>query len=177
MKVQRYSDFKLEEITPVNEGIFDTLRSIFTKLTSIFSDTEKLNKQVDIVSAKTEFATLKSQEIKPGATYIVKLQDPKDQNIRVLISMTKLAELPDKSGLFQISGTDNTKFLNTLKVRNVQELNKIGVLAIISDFELDKPLTMKVYKGVSQNGDPIITETQIKNVLLADDVIKEPTTT
>jgi hypothetical protein len=177
-RVTRYKDFVVESIQEeqLNEGIFDTLKGIFGKLTGMFKDPAILNKQVDAAAVKAGSTDDKvtSRSIKAGTTLIIKLQDPKDEAKKLLLSFTKLADLPDGSGLFQLTGTDSPDFLKTLEITDNTALNTIGVLVIVtSDFTEDQPLKMRVYKNVSEDGKEIITQTVVKAALSADVVAKE----
>jgi hypothetical protein len=181
MKVTRYKDFIVEstEYTiseNLNEGVFDALKNIFGKLTGMFKDPEKLNKQVDAAAVKAGATDDKvtSKSAKSGSTLIIKLQDPKDEAKKLLLSFTKLSDLPDGSGLFQMTGTDSVDFLKTLGVADNTALNATGVLAIISsDFVEDQPLKMRVYKNVNKDGKEITTQTVVKAALSADTIAKE----
>ena len=180
--LKSYDQFILEEIhaplsTSLNEGIFDSLKSIYTRLQGIFRDTTTLNKQVDTLQAKTgeKDAKVAPKGIRAGSTLIVKLADPKNAESKSLLSMTKLADLPDGSGLFQISGSDSPPFLKALGVKDTATLELVGVMAIIAadGFIKGKPLSMRVYKGVTKDGKPTVTQTVIQAALNADDVLKE----
>lgn len=174
--VKTYSEFIVESVS-INESLADKLKPALDKLTTMFKDPKKLNAQVDSAEEKagTKDDNLPSKMIKNGMSMIVKLTDPKDEMKKSILSLTKLADLPDGSGLFQISGSDSDPFLTSLAVEDVTELNAMGVLAIIGPEGLvtGKNLTMYIYKNVSKNGKPVITEAVIKAALQADIVAKE----
>jgi|688.fasta_scaffold35077_5 hypothetical protein len=182
-KVIRFKDFVVEDVNVstmdvhLNEGLFDTLKSLFGKIGTMFKDTAVLNKQVDAAAVKAGATDDKvaAKTVKAGTTLIVKLQDPKDEAKKLLISFTKLADMPDGSGLFQMTGTDSPEFMKTLGVKDVMNLNTIGVLAIIAaeGFVENEPLKMRVYKNLSKDGKEITTQTVVKAALSADTVMKE----
>lgn len=178
--VKTYSDFIVESIEisqPLNESIFDKIKGPLTQVANFFKNSEKLNKQVD--SAETKAAktndNVKSKSVKIGGTFIVKLVDPTDSTKRSLLSLTKLADLPDSSGLYQISGSDNEQFLSSLGVEDVAKLNIQGFLAIINPegFITGKPLVMFVFKNVMKDGKPITTQAVISTFLDLIEVSKE----
>jgi hypothetical protein len=178
-KVTLYKDYIVENTTIVNEGIFDTLKSIFFKITSMFDDSVKLNSQIDVASAKAGVSDdlVNAKTVKAGVTMLVRLQSkpdgPDNTSKRVILSFTKLADLPDSSGLFQITGCDSTEFLQSLGMKTIEELNKIGVLAILTDFKKETPLTMRVYRNVGKDGKPVVTESLIQSTLSADVIQRE----
>ncbi len=176
MKIKSYSQFKVEEVS-VNEGIFDTLKTVFSKIGTFFNDPEKLNKQVDQAEAKAgqKDDKVASKTVKNGSTIIVKLQDSKDETKKSIMTFTKMADLPDGSGLYQISGSDSLEFLKSLGVTDSNKLNTVGVLAIIPQegFLKDKPLTMRIYKNINKEGKPTITQSQVKAALPIEEVVKE----
>jgi hypothetical protein len=183
MKVKTYSQYLIEEIEidslsqNLNEGIFDSLKSIFGKIGSFFADSEKLNKQIDQAGAKAgqKDDKVAAKSIKAGSTIMVKLVDPEDETKKSVMSFTKLSDMPDGSGLFQISGSDSPEFLKSLLIADVAKLNLVGVLAIIPQegFLKDKPLTMRVYKNVNKEGKPTVTKLVVKAALPAEQVTKE----
>jgi hypothetical protein len=181
--VKTYSEFIVEEIswedsTPaLNEGIFDALKSLFGKISTMFKDPVMLTKQVDQAAVKAGVKDDKviPKSVKNGSTLIVKLQDPADETRKSILSLTKLADLPDSSGLFQVSGSDSPEFLKSIGVADVAKLNEVGVLAIVppEGFVKDKPMTSRMYKNLDKSGKPIVTKTLVKTTLLADAVAKE----
>jgi hypothetical protein len=178
--VKSYSDFIVESIEivePLNESIFDKIKGPLTQIANLFKDVTKLNKQVDAAETKAAKTNdnVKSKSVKIGGTFVVKLVDPRDSTKKSLLSLTKLADLPDGSGLYQISGSDNEQFLASLGVEDVAKLNVQGVLAIVNPegFVTTKPLTMFVFKNVSKDGKPIVTQAVIAAFLDLIEVSKE----
>jgi len=181
--VKTYSEFIVEEITwensaeALNEGIFDALKNLFGKISTMFKDPVMLSKQVDqaAVKAGVKDDKIVPKSIKNGSTVMIKLQDPTDETRKSILSLTKLADLPDASGLFQVSGSDSPDFLKSVGVPDVAKLNEVGVLTIVppEGFIKDKPMTSRMYKNLSKDGKPIVTKTVVKTTLLADNVAKE----
>ena len=165
------------KIESLNEGIFDTLATIFTRITAMFEDPTTLNFQIDQAAeaAGTKDDSIKPVEVKPGSTLIIRLVDKKTPTSKYLLSLTCLVVMPDGSGIYQISATDATEFLTTLGVKNNTELNKVGVLAIIGTegFVKDKPITMRIYKNIDKLGKPIVTSNFVATTLMADEVAKQ----
>ena len=178
-KVKTYSEFIVESfsVETLNETLMDKMKPALDRIAAMFKDTTKLNKQVDAAEEKagTTDDNLSSKSIKNGTSVIVKLTDPQDEAKKSLLSLTKLADLPDGSGLFQITGSDSPDFLKSLASSDVAHLNTMGVMAIIGPEGLvtTKNLTMYIYKNVNAQGKPIITEAVIKASLSTDLVIKE----
>ena len=85
-----------------------------------------------------------------------------------------MADIPDGSGLFQLSGSDNIDFIKNLGFATIEDLAKTGVILILSPDSLskDKPLTMRIYKNTNK-GVPVVTKTLIKSILPAETVAKE----
>jgi hypothetical protein len=106
---------------------------------------------------------------------MVRLISPTDENVKSILSLTKLADLPDGSGLFQITGSDNEDFLKSLGATSISNLTIVGVLAIVdpAGFRKDTSLSMRVYKNVSKDGKPIITNGVVKVALDANVIAKE----
>jgi hypothetical protein len=175
----RYENFVVEsvEVRPLNEGMFDKLKSVFSRITQMFNDPKLLNKQMDQASAKagTSDDNVSAKAVKNGYTVLVRLVSPTDENVKSLISFTKLGDLPDGSGLFQITGSDNEGFLSSLGVSSVSNLVIVGVIAIVDPvgFKKDTSLTMRVYKNVSKEGKPFVTDGAVKATVAAEIVAKE----
>lgn len=177
--LKRYEDFIIESISikAINESVFDKLKSVFSKISTMFSDTKTLNKQMDQAMAKAGASddNVASKAVKNGSTVFVRLVSPTDENVKSLLSMTKLADLPDGSGLFQITGSDNEEFLGSLGVSSISNLIIVGVLAIVDPggFRKDSSLSMRIYKNVAKDGKPVITQGEVKATIAAETVAKE----
>jgi len=171
-------NFSMMESDSLNEGLFDiTLPPVYTKIENLFKDPNLLNTQVSQaeVKAGTSDDNVPSKSIKPGVTTIVKLEDPRDNTKKSTLALTKLADLPDGSGLFQVTGSDSVDFLKSLNVNDIPTLNTVGVMAIVdpTGFVNDKPLTMRVYKNVVTTGKATVTQALVKTALNADSVASE----
>ena len=169
-----------ENVEALNEGLFDMLRNMFTKLFALFKDPVKLNDQQDSAAKRlgTKAENSPSRTIKLGTTVMVKLISPEDETVKMIISFTKLADMPDGSGLFQMTGTDSANFLKSLTIKDNAALNAIGILAIIDPkgFVKGESVTMRMYKNVSKDGKPIVTANVVQSAIGADELAKETTT-
>jgi len=181
--VKTYSEFVVENIDmsipsgKLNESIFDSLKNFYTKISDMFNNPDVLKKQVDQAEVKAgpKDDRVLPKGVKNGTTLIIKLVDPTNSDKKSILSLTKLGDLPDSSGFFQITGSDNDDFLKSLGVNNVTDLNNLGVMAIIDStgFLKDKSLSMRIYKNISRVGKPTVTQAVIKSSLMADAVAKE----
>jgi hypothetical protein len=174
----KYEDFVVQSVTVLNEAsVFDTLKSVFSKIATMFEKPDVLNKQMDQAAqrAGTSGENVTSKSVKIGSTIMVRLISPTDENVKSILSLTKLADLPDGSGLFQITGSDNEDFLKSLGATSISNLTIVGVLAIVdpAGFRKDTSLSMRVYKNVSKDGKPIITNGVVKVALDANVIAKE----
>jgi hypothetical protein len=95
--------------------------------------------------------------------------------IRELQLLTKEEDNKLVGGLFQITGSDNEDFLKSLGATSISNLTIVGVLAIVdpAGFRKDTSLSMRVYKNVSKDGKPIITNGVVKVALDANVIAKE----
>lgn len=162
MKFKSFHAFnERESITfeePVNEGLFDKLASMFSKVTSYFKEPDKLKKGVDATLTQEGDKAKKfiPKAVKANETYMVVMGDGKNSAADFSIAFTKLADLPDGSGLFQISGTTSTEMLKALTgTENVEDLAKNNVMAMISanGFEKGKVATMRLLKNITPGKD------------------------
>ena len=89
----------------VNEGLFDKLKTYYSKITGLFKDKEKLTKavQATVTDAGDKAKTFNPKQVKVGATTMVVLGDGKQAATDFSIAFTKLADMVDGSGLFQIT--------------------------------------------------------------------------
>lgn len=179
-----FSEFKISQLkvklNSLNEGMMmDTLKGVFSRIVTFFSDSEKLNKQIDQASSKAGDSDDKAtpSSIKAGSTIFVRLINPKT-NAKIIMSFTCLVIMPDGSGLYQITGSDSATFLKTMNVKDSAQLTTMGVLAIVDStgFIKDKPISMRLYKNIDINGKVIVTENVVDSVLAAEDVAKETIT-
>jgi hypothetical protein len=82
--------------------------------------------------------------------------------------MTKLADLPDGSGLFQITGSSSPQMIKALSGSDkIEELAKNSVMAMISPMGLEKGkvATMKLLKNILPGGKDYITKTFVQGVV------------
>lgn len=149
--------------TSVNEGMFDKLTSLFSRITNLFVDKEKLTKSVEatMTEAGDKAKIFSPKAIKNGDTTMVVLGDGKAASTDFSVAFTKLADMPDGSGLFQISGTTSDEMLKALTGTGVEEdLSKNSVMAILSgtSFVKGKPATMKLIKNMIPGGKDYLTK-------------------
>lgn len=179
--LKKYDDFVVESfvtVEPVNESsIFDSMKGILAKISEMYTKPADLEKQMNQAAAKAGSAgtNVPSKSVRIGSTIMVQLVSPTDENVRSILSLTKLADLPDSSGLYQVSGSDNEEFLKSLGTTSISNLTIVGVLAIVeaSGFRKDNPLTMRIYKNVLKSGKPTVTNGEVKIALSAEVVAKE----
>ena len=150
--------------TPVNEGAFDKLMSMFSRITNLFKDKEKLTKSVEstMTQAGDKAKIFSPKSIKNGDTTMVVLGDGKTSATDFSVAFTKLADMPDGSGLFQISGTTSEEMLKALTGTGKEEdLSKNSVMAILSgtSFVKGKPAVMKLVKNMIPGGKDYLTKT------------------
>lgn len=172
-------EFVTENVSyePLNEGVFAALKAVFGKLIGLFKDSAALNTSMDSAATRlgVKSQNVASKGITVGSTLLVKLQSPANEAVKTIFSFTKLGDLPDGSGLFQFTGTDNQNFLKTLTIKDNTVLNTVGVIAIVdpAGFVKDKPVTMRMYKNVTKDGAPIVTESTVVSAMNAEEVAKE----
>jgi len=150
----------------INESLFDKLTSMFTKLGNLFKDPGKIEKAVEatVIEAGDKAKKLIPKDIKPNETVMVVMGDGKNSDNDFSTAFTKLAELPDGSSLFQISGTSSPEMLKALAGSDKQEdLSEKSVMAIISNNGLEKgrPATMKLLKNVIPDGKDYVTNSLV----------------
>ena len=171
-------DYVVENVDyrPINEGIFTAIKALIGKLVDLFKDTEVLNDNIDSATSRlgTKAQNVSTKNVRNGSTVLVKLKNPDNESITIF-SLTKLQDLPDNSGLFQLTGTDNVNFLKSMGIKDNTVLNAIGVIVIVDPvgFVKDKPITMRMYKNVAKNGAPIITESIVVSAISAEELAKE----
>ena len=183
-KVIKFSDFVVEEVVttnePLNEGLFDTLKNLYAKVQTLYNDPAVLQKQMMQAEVKAGAAddNISPKAVGNGTTVLVRLVESPDKagnGKASILALTKLGDLPDGTGLFQITGSDSAEFLQVLGFNNIAQLNASGVLVLIGPegFKTDRPLTMRVYKNISKEGTPSVTKAVVRSTLNADVVSKE----
>lgn len=167
--MKTYNEFKQDNSSvfiesEINEGLFDKLSNMFSKITGMFKDKAKLAKGVDVAmqTAGKKSETFLPKTIKNGETYLVTMGDPKVPAKNFTISFTKLADLPDgTSSLFSITGSTSPEMLKALIGSDkVEDLGKNNVMAIIpiSGFIKGKVATMRIVKNIIPGGKDYVTK-------------------
>jgi hypothetical protein len=161
----------------INEGLFDKLSTLFTKVTNFFSEPDKLRKGVDaaLTDAGDKAKKFTPKIAKTSETYMVVMGDGKNSAADFSIAFSKLADLPDGSGLFQIAGTTSNEMLKALTGTEINEdLAKNNVMAIISPngFEKGKVATMRLLKNITPGKD-YVTKSLVQGAVPALEVEKK----
>ena len=183
-RVVKFSDFVVEDVVtvdePLNESMFDVLKSLYAKIQTLYNDPAVLQKQMMQAEVKAGATddNISPKAIGNGTTVLIRLVEAPDKagnGKASVLALTKLGDLPDGTGLFQITGSDSAEFLQVLGFNNIAQLKASGVLVLIGPegFKTDKPLTMRVYKNISKDGTPSVTKAVIRSTLNADVVSKE----
>jgi hypothetical protein len=106
---------------------------------------------------------------------MVVMGDGKNSALDFNIAFTKVADLPDGSGLFQIAGTTSKEMLQALvKSDKIEELAKNSVMAMIAPagFEKGKIATMKLLKNVLPAGKDYVTKALVQGTVPKTEVDK-----
>ena len=178
MKFQDFETFESNMvIESINEGFFDKLINLFASISKLFSDPEEVDKKVKncIDNEEHKFIKFDPVSLKTGETQILSMRSEEDKRKRFSLALTKLANLPDKSVLFQISATSSKEMLKVLvNSENEKDLAKYSVMAIISSngVEKDKPLRMRLLKSITKNGDDYVSTTVVHGVVNMKDLEK-----
>jgi hypothetical protein len=160
---------------PMNEGLFDKLSGMFSKITGLFKDPAKMEKSVESTMDQLGDKTKKfsPKQAKASESYIVQMGDAKKPETKYTMSLTKLADLPDGSGLFQITGTTSKEMLKSLAgSEKIEDLAKNNVMAMISSagFEKGKMATMRLVKNVIPGGKDYVTKVPVLGIVPGKDV-------
>ena len=152
----------LEAGNAVNEGLFDRLLSSFQRITNLFSkDPEKLKKSTQAAVTETGMTKFDPKAFKVNDTVMITMGDGKTSALDLSMALTKLADLADGSGLFQMVGTTSLPMLKGLVPSGkVEDLTKDSVMVMIAPagFEKGKPMTMKLLKNILPDGKDYITK-------------------
>jgi hypothetical protein len=160
----------------VNEGLFDKLTSMFSKITGLFKDPAKLDKGIESTMQQLGEGKTKKfipKQAKASESFIIQMGDPKKPETKYSMSLTKLADLPDGSGLFQITGTTSKEMLKALTgSEKIEDLAKNNVMTMISanGIEKGKTATMKLLKNVIPGGKDYITKVPVIGTVPGKDV-------
>jgi len=154
----------LQENESLNEGIFDKLFSAFSRIGNFFKSPDTLKKSVEtaVTNAGDKSKKFIPKTVKNNETVMVMMGDGKDSALDFTISFTKLADMADGSGLFQISGSTSPAMLKALiGTEKNEDLAKNVVLAIVgvNGMEKGKPVTMKIFKNMLPGGKDYVTKT------------------
>jgi hypothetical protein len=168
--IQPVNEALLESGQAVNEGLFDKLTSMFSKFIPLFKDAEKLKKATTttITQAGPKALKLIPKAYKPNDSIMLVLGDGKNAALDFNISMTKLADLPDGSGLFQITGSSSPQMIKALAgTDKIEDLAKNSVMALIAPngLEKGKVATMRLLKNILPGGKDYITKTFVQGVV------------
>jgi hypothetical protein len=168
--MKSFYEFRVESVIveneTINEGLFDKIFSAFGKVTNLFKSPDTLRKSVEtaVTSAGDKANKLVPKMVKPNETSMVVMGDGKNSALDFTISFTKLADLSDGSGIFQITGSTSPEMLKALigSEKN-EDLAKNTVLAMISSVGLEKgkPATMKIFKNMLPGGKDYVTKSLV----------------
>lgn len=171
-----FDEFKNGEPNELNEGLFDKLAGMFSKITNLFKDPAKLDKGIESTMDQLGEGKTKKfipKQAKASESFIVQMGDAKKPETKYSMSLTKLADLPDGSGLFQITGTTSKEMLKSLAgTDKIEDLAKNNVMAMISanGLEKGKMATMKLLKSVIPGGKDYVTKVPVMGIVPGKDV-------
>ncbi len=160
----------------MNEGLFDKLIGMFSRITGLFKDPAKLDKSIESTMDQLGEGKTKKfipKQAKPNESFIVQMGDPKKPESRYTMALTKLADLPDGSGLFQITGTTSKEMLKALTgSEKLEDLGKNSIRAMmpVGGIEKGKVITMKLLKNVIPGGKDYITKVPVIGTVPSKDV-------
>ena len=179
---KKFNEFNIEEnvVTDffvldetINEGFISGLISMFKKIVNMFKDPKILGKSVDAVNKELgeKSAKMVPKDVKVNNTVFVLFGDTNDKTTQFNVSLTKLADLPDNSGLFQISGTSSPTMLKALTgSSDINDLTANSVMAIITSFglEREKPARMRILKNIVPGGKDYASKTMVMGIVPAE---------
>ena len=159
-------------------GVFDRSFSWLNKVGDMFKNPSTIQKSVEATITDAGNASAKNlipNSVALKETYFIMMGDGKDPKTNFNMSLTKLAELNDGMGLFQITGTTNPDMLKALTgTNNILDLNKNSVMAIVSkeSFVKGKPITVKILKNIMPGGKDYISKFLVTGIAPGMDVQK-----
>lgn len=163
----------------VNEANFlSKLFSYFSKFVAWFKDPMKLQDSITQALKDTEGKNpthYDPKSTKIGNTVIIRMVDPKNSKSTTDWSLSKIAEMQDGTGIYQITGSTNAAMLKSLAGTDKQEdLAKNSVMAMIPPTGIDngKPMTIKIVKNILPSGQDYISKTNVEAILPAATVEK-----
>ena len=163
---------------------------MFSRFIKLFSDPEKLEKNVDaaVADAGTKAEKFMPKDVKVNNTVLVQMGNivpevtnkkggvkGKEKLNSFTIAFTKVADMPDGSGLFQITGTTSTTMLKGLVgTENMQDLIDNSVMALVAPngFQKDQPATMKILKSILPGGKDYVSKSKVTGAILKTDLDK-----
>jgi hypothetical protein len=159
-----------EDGDTLNEGLFDKLTAMFSKFTTLFKDKEKLKKATTtaMTEAGPKAAKFIPKATKPNESVMLVLGDGKNSALDFNVALTKLADLPDGSSLFQVSGSSSPEMIKALAGSDkVEDLAKNSVMAMVAanGFEKGRPATMKLVKNIIPGGKDYVTKMLVQGVV------------
>ena len=173
--VHNYRDFGSD----LNENQMDSFKNIFSNVVAVFSDTEKLIKQVELSEVKIgdNPARVSIKSIKVGNTVMITLDTTQPFTEKTVIALTKIADTLNGSGIFHMSGTTNMTFLKSVMgmASDLTELNKVGILVLLGPDSVivGKPLVMSIYKNIDREGKDNTSKGLVTSMLDGDKVTKQ----
>lgn len=173
--MKSFCEFKGRDVL-MNESVFSRLKGMFSKVTALFKDTNKLEKS--ITSTMEQLGDGKTSKFDPkqakiNDSFIVQMGDVSKPDTKYSMSLTKLAELPDGSSLFQITGTTSQEMLKSLANSDkVEDLvnNSAMVIMTTGGLEKGKTATLKLLKNVIPGGKDYVTEVPVMGTVPFKDV-------
>ncbi len=176
--VSEVENFDTEHFYAVDEGFLSWFTSMFKKIGAWFLKPDKLQKSVEatVTDMGDNFKHYYPKTSKPNETIYVLMGDGKDKGNNFTMALTKMASLPDDSGLFQITGTTSISMLKSLVNSDKNGLlTKNSVMAMIpkEGMEKGKPTTMKILKNIIPNGLNYTTKSFVMGVASGVNVDKK----
>ena len=168
MYFKSFKDFK--NPMRINEGLFDKLFIWMNEIGAMFKNPDTIQKSVESVvtdAGQSSPKNLVPKNVAIKETYFIIMGDGKDSKTNFSLSITKMADLFDGSGLFSITGTTNPAMLKALVGSdNIIDLNKNSVMAIVSkdSFIKGKPITIKILKNMLPGGKDYVSEFQVTGI-------------
>lgn len=165
-----HNESLLEMGQAVNEGLLDRLFAYVRKVLNLFKDPDRLKKSLNasIVDEGDRAKKFLPKSIKINETYVMNMGEEETDEKDFSIAFTKLANLPDSSSLFQISGTSSVDMLKALVGSDKgEDLTKNSIMAIISStgFEDGKAATMRLLKNILPGGKDYVTSSLFKGAV------------
>lgn len=160
-----FNEFRYD--SELNEGIFDPFINLFKRIANLFRDPGKVQNSVS--SAMESLGEAKTRkflpkQLKVSESYWLMMGDISKPSSNFSIAITKLADMPDGSSLFQLVGTTNAAMLKSLvNSDKISDLAKNNVMILISKNGLEKgsPATMRILKNIMKDGKDYVSQTTL----------------